>query len=78
MARLEDLAKKWMKWCTSVEELKDMVIQEQLVNTLPDDVRASQGEKTQVKCGSSVTMVIINIEGVQKVLGYFIWGYIIY
>ena len=36
VARL-DLASKWMKGCTSVEELKDMVILEQLVNTLPDD-----------------------------------------
>ena len=30
--------------------------------------------------GNSVTcnMVIMNIEGVQKILGYFTWGYIIY
>ena len=39
VARLEDLASKWMKECTSVEELMDMVILEQLVNTVFHTIR---------------------------------------
>ena len=37
VARLEDLAGKWMKTCTSIEELRDLVVLEQLLNTLPQD-----------------------------------------
>lgn len=54
VARLEDLANKWMKTCTSVEELKDVVILEQLLNTLPDDVRIFVKErkpKTSAEAG---------------------------
>ncbi len=39
VARLSDLAGKWTQGCTSLEELKDLVVLEQLVNTLPEDVR---------------------------------------
>jgi len=38
-ARLDDIAEKWMQGCETKEELKDLVVLEQLVNTLPDDVR---------------------------------------
>ena len=38
-ARLEDLADKWMKTCTSIEELRDLVVLEQLLNMLPEDAR---------------------------------------
>ena len=39
LARLDDLATKWMKSCTTRDELKDLVILEQLLTMLPEDVR---------------------------------------
>ena len=54
VARLEDLASKWTKGCVSVEELKDMVIREQLLNTLPDELRIFVKErkpKTSAEAG---------------------------
>ena len=36
-ARLEDLAGKWMKICTSIDEFSDQVVLEQLLNMLPED-----------------------------------------
>ena len=72
-ARLEDLASKWMKGCTSVEELKDMVILEQLVNTLPDDVRVFVKEskpKSSAEAGRLADDYIIarkeNAAGIEK------------
>ena len=38
-ARLQDLAEKWLKACTTPEALMDQVILEQLLNTLPQEVR---------------------------------------
>lgn len=38
-ARLRDLADKWLKDCTSVEEVKDQIVLEQLINTLPADIQ---------------------------------------
>ena len=38
-AKREDLAGKWMKTCTSIEELRDLVVLEKLLNTLPEDAR---------------------------------------
>ena len=37
--RLADLAGKWLKDCTTVDEVKDAVVKEQLLTTLPEDVR---------------------------------------
>ena len=54
-ARLEDLAGKWMKTCTSIEELRDLVVLEQLLNTLPEDARIVVKErkpKTSMEAGS--------------------------
>ena len=72
-ARLKDLASKWMKGCTSVEELKDMVILEQLVNTLPDDVRVFVKEskpKSSAEAGRLADDYIIarkeNAAGIEK------------
>ena len=53
-ARLEDLAGKWMKACTSIDELRDLVVLEQLLNTLPEDVRIFVKERkprTSVEAG---------------------------
>ena len=73
VARLEDLASKWTKGCTSVEELKDMVIREQLLSTLPDDVRIFVKErkpKTSAEAGRLADDYIIarkeNAAGVEK------------
>jgi len=38
-ARLQDLADKWTQGCRSREELKDLIVLEQLVSTLPENVR---------------------------------------
>ena len=37
--RLQDLTNKWMQECTSMEELKDHIVMEQLIDTLPSAVR---------------------------------------
>ena len=38
-ARLQDLADKWTQGCNTEEELKDLIVLEQLVSTLPENVR---------------------------------------
>ena len=38
LARLQDLADKWMQGCRSSEKLKDLIVLEQLVSTLPENV----------------------------------------
>ena len=53
-ARLGDLAEKWTQGCETKEEQKDLVILEQLVNTLPEDVRIWVKErkpKTSMEAG---------------------------
>lgn len=37
--RLTDLAGRWLKDCETVEEVKDAVVKEQLLKTLPEDVQ---------------------------------------
>ena len=39
VVRLRDLQVKWTKGCKSLEELRDIVVMEQFLNTLPPDVR---------------------------------------
>ncbi len=39
VARLEDLATKWMQGCTNMEEVKDVIVKEQLLNSLPEHIR---------------------------------------
>ena len=39
MVRLQDLATKWMQECKNADEQKDLIVREQLINSLPDDVR---------------------------------------
>ena len=53
-ARLKDLAGKWMKTCTSIEELRDLVVLEQLLNTLLEDAHIFVKErkpKTSMEAG---------------------------
>ena len=38
-ARLNDLASKWLQDCSSVDQVKDLIVMEQLVDMLPVDVR---------------------------------------
>ena len=37
-ARLGDLAEKWMQKCKTMEEVRDLVVLEQLVNALPEEI----------------------------------------
>ena len=43
--RLIDLLKKWMSDCTTVEEIKEKIVTEQLLNTMPRDLRIWVGER---------------------------------
>ena len=45
VARLVDLAEKWMQGCTSIAEVTDVVVLEQVTNTLPGDVRVFVKER---------------------------------
>ena len=37
--KLTDFARRWLKNCSTVDEVKDAVVKEQLLATLPEDVR---------------------------------------
>ena len=37
--RMQNLQKKWMRDCTSLEEVFDMLVMEQLINMMPSDLR---------------------------------------
>ena len=37
--RLQDAAQKWMKDCHTIEELREAIVVEQLLNRLPEDIR---------------------------------------
>ena len=39
VARLDDLAAKWLKSCKTPEEVKDRIVLEQFLNTLPEEVK---------------------------------------
>ena len=39
VVRLQDLATKWMQEHKNADEQKDLIVREQLINSLPDDVR---------------------------------------
>ena len=43
--RLADLASKWLKGCGSVQEVVDAVVKEQLLQSLPEDVRVWVSER---------------------------------
>lgn len=45
VARLDDLATKWLKSCKTAEEVKDRVVLEQLFNSLPEGVRVFVKER---------------------------------
>ena len=53
--RLTDLARRWTKECSSVDELLDLLVHEQLINSLPEDVRLWVRErkpKTSTEAGA--------------------------
>ena len=45
MARLADLADKWTHGYTTVEEVKDLIVKEQLIDTLPENIRVYVKER---------------------------------
>ena len=54
VARLQDLEQKWTSVCTTVEELRSLIVQEQLLNTLPTELRvwvAERKPKTAAEAG---------------------------
>ena len=44
-SKLYDMAKKWLKGCTTVDELLDAVVKEQLVDTLPQALKVWVNER---------------------------------
>ena len=48
-SKLNDMAKKWLKGCTTVDELLDAVVKEQLVDTLPHASPQGVGERARAK-----------------------------
>lgn len=52
--RLQDLVKKWMRECTSVEQMAEKIVTEQLLNTMPVELQVWVGERkpaTAVEAG---------------------------
>ena len=45
MTRLRDLGKKWLKDCETVEAVVDTIVLEQLLTTLPDEMRIWVSER---------------------------------
>ena len=45
VARMDDLAAKWLKSCKTLEEIRDRIILEQFLNTLREDVRVFVKER---------------------------------
>ena len=45
MTHLTDLASKWLKDCSSIDEVRDTIAKEQLPATLPEDVRVWVSER---------------------------------
>ena len=44
-SKLYDMAKKWLKGCTTVDELLDAVVKEQLVDTMPQALKVWVNER---------------------------------
>ena len=43
--RLADTVDKWTRECSSVQELRDLIVKEQLLNSLPSDIRVWVSER---------------------------------
>jgi len=57
LARLKDMEQKWTKEYTSVEEICELIVREQFLDTLPSDLRvwvAERKPKTALKAGELV------------------------
>ena len=53
VARLDDLAAKWLKSCKTPEEVRDRIILEQFLNTLPEEVRIFVKERKPKSAGEA-------------------------
>ena len=54
ITRLEDLRRKWMRECTTVEQVGDLIVMEQFLNSLPGDIKIwvrERGPKTPREAG---------------------------
>jgi len=66
VVRLEDLATKWTKDCKIVEELRDAVVMEQLLNMLPKEIRVWVKERRPTS--DNLSMIMLK-------LGSRMWGW---
>lgn len=48
VARLDDLAEKWLQTCKTAVEVKDRIVMEQLLNTSPEEVKV-RGNRRPVR-----------------------------
>ena len=46
--RLQDLAQKWMHECTSMEQMMEKIVTEQLLNFMPEELQVWVGERKPV------------------------------
>ena len=54
VARLKDMEHKWTKECTSLEQMRELIVREQFLDTLPTDLRVRVAErkpKTALEAG---------------------------
>ena len=47
--RLADTVDKWTRECSSVQELRDLIAKEQLLNSLPSDIRVCMGQREETQ-----------------------------
>ena len=57
VARLDDLAAKWLKSCKTPEEIRDKIILEQFLNILPEEVRIFVKERKPESAGKAGKLV---------------------
>ena len=54
--RLNDVFRRWTKSCATVEQLADLMVREQLLNTLPVNVKIWVEERKAEDCGGGSTV----------------------
>eukprot|EP00731_Ephydatia_muelleri_P003365 Em0001g3365a len=67
-SKLNDMAKKWLKGCTTVDELLDVIVKEQLVDTLPQALKVwvSEREPSSSKEAGELADSYLQARGLQR------------
>ena len=67
-SRLQDVAKKWLKGCTTMEELLDAIVKEQLVDTLPQALKiwVSEREPSSSKEAGELADSYLQARGLER------------